>query len=359
VVNKNKLSSDAINLKDITFDARIEGTDISSSLSEAAVSKPDFTYLFNRINSVYDLNALFRGKIDRSADDFEAFSEKIEDLYRVSDIFTQPYSFDGLQVGPMSFSINNALKLSLKRGEAAGQVTAGQPTAKSRIIVEGFRIELPTDKSDPNLRPLAVFAEQFNQSVFDISYEVNSTYSKETGTYSTSSTPLIKIDNLVSVSSDIKIEGLTEPLLQEMERTTMSKAQNLFLAADFAELGLGHLRVHIVDSSLIEKIINYIAVKEKLDPSVYRESLLQAAFLGVYGLLDGKNLAPADDIATGVVTFLSEPQSITLEVNPFPTFSLASSFGATFESIINSLNATVTFNGEAPIHLITDSDADQ
>ncbi|MDR0356009.1 MAG: hypothetical protein LBJ64_09815 [Deltaproteobacteria bacterium] len=338
-----KLENANLNIVDNDYDLKIFAEDFS-------IDKLDVNQLVERLRSIFDKAEAESGPIP----DEDKLAEGLAEFNRFSDIFTFPYSFDKAELRNLGFSLND-FKVNFASGKAVGPVEAGKVASLLTYELDGVTVELPTNVDKPlmfELNSMSNFARDFGQNKFVVSYQLTNAYDENEGTYKSTAAPLLKVEELGALSGEIAFSGLTPAFVQQLSEIPMDSRDSFLklLGTDFTTFALTHLRLQFEDNSFIQKLALYLAARNETDAVSYRANMPNDGQMYMAVALGMARINEAEQIAEAFGDFLAEPQSIAVEVTPSPPLSFMSAIGmADVAAIVESLNATVTVNGQQSI----------
>jgi hypothetical protein len=339
-----------LNWKDFAFEIQNKelGLPLTASFADFTVDKLDFKPFIDRLTEVTEKITSGETQINDIDSVYSAYSK----LYRLSDIFAMPYSFNEISLSQAKAAFSDVVMVGLDFVQVKGPFVANQVAPSSSFVLNGLHIKLPEQTDQPKLQEIAQFVKDFGQNSFDLSYNINNSYDPNTGSLKHSYKPMILADNLVTLNVDFALANLTPSLVAKMNAVALDETENLLFEPELQVLGLSSIRLEIIDNSLTDKIIKYIALK---DGSEFE--LTKSEIIASIGLLE-QNLAEhfetSHELASGLSTFIEKPGSLVLEIAAEEPLSMAFCLSKGFDgpTIVNSLNGTLTVNNQEALPII-------
>ncbi|MDR2301969.1 MAG: hypothetical protein LBF38_08030 [Deltaproteobacteria bacterium] len=326
-----------------SFESDDDYSPLTFSMANGVLNSFDFTAFVERITTVAK---------DMNVNDLDDVNSVYSSMYRLSDIFAMPYTFNDCEVVDVDFSMFKEITLTVDKLTAKGPFIANKLSPSSSFDLINLTLSLPDNSANPKLAELSQFVRDFGQNTFNVSYGIRTTYDENTSTVKHAYAPLLKVDNLAALNFDYTLTGMTTSLFDILAQTSMDDAKDLIFAPEFHNLGLAHFRVEVVDQSLTDKLINYYAKTLYQDPTFFKD------FIKVYvatSIEDGKigDWELKSEIANGLKSFFDTPKSLILEFTPSQPLSTSSAMLQGFDTvtIVNSLNGNFTVTPQAPIPL--------
>ncbi|MDR2443919.1 MAG: hypothetical protein LBE31_10425 [Deltaproteobacteria bacterium] len=355
---------ETINVKDVILNVNLMLTDkskinITSKLDQFNIYDSDFTPLIDKfLQSVIEAAATVPTNPDNTIEDL------INRMYYVSDLVTLPYSIGRADLTGFTFNIDDQITAAIATIHYTGPAIAGQIAPSQRYALDGFKLDFPNKPpKTAAFNPIYDFTRDFGQSTFILNYDYQSSYDRTAGDLSITGSPGFKVENLITINGDLRLTGLTDELLAQMSETLMINFEDLLDFPDVYDLGITHFRLEIIDQSLLDKIIGYYAKTKSMDPDSVR--LLATFGVQTAASYVSNRLQNSFDLANALTTFIETPKSLTIEITPsLPLSARNADQAPTTSELFNSLNATITVNGEAPLALkfvepqATDTDYD-
>jgi hypothetical protein len=344
--NVSKLSIGQYSLKDVLFElfSTEIGYPVKFSMAELTINNIDLLPLVDRFTE-----ALNNFNANEEEDSSESLYKLYSKLYRISDFFAMPYSFEGATLSEAFFSIDT-LAMSFNKVDVHGPFEANKIPPSSSFSLQGFNVTLPDNVNHPKFGEIAQFAQDFGQKEFSLSYNIQSSYDPKTGTLTYNYSPLAKADNLATININFTITNLTTNMAERMAKIPMDETEKLLEDPEISNLGLSHLKIEVIDQSLTNKLIKFLAIKNSQDPEIFRQSIeLYLEFQ--FEQLLAENLETSALISTALLNFVKKPETIAIELAPSQPLSMSSSLADNFDipTIFNSLNGTLTVNSALPV----------
>ncbi|MDR2367336.1 MAG: hypothetical protein LBF58_04380 [Deltaproteobacteria bacterium] len=332
-------------IKDVSFnlEPKDDSVPFNFQLPDISINALDMLPFMERLNSITAEAA----PVDSAEDVYSLYSK----MYRLSDIFAMPYSFDSATLTGGSASIaDGAVTITIEGATAEGPFVANKLPVSSNFELRNLKVNLPETTTLPKLKELAEFVSAFGQKTFNLSYSIHTTYDESTGTLKHAYSPLFAVEDLVTMNHGFTLTGLSPSLFEKFSQTPMGDFDSIVDTPEFQNLGVAQFRLEIIDRSLTEKLFNYYAKTYNQEIGLIKTGVKAFAWSTIMEELDDK-LEDAPRIADAVAEFIDKPGSLVLEIAPSQALSMSSAKASGFDelAIVNSLNATFTVNGADPI----------
>ncbi|MDL2259970.1 hypothetical protein LJB99_03740 [Deltaproteobacteria bacterium OttesenSCG-928-K17] len=289
--------------------------------------------------------------------DPEEASELLTKVQTLGDLFVSPVSVDDLSMTGFKMSLGEALSIKLAEASAVGPYKAGQIPASQKSSVKGLEIILPSDAkfNTGSTKNMYEFGRQFGMTHFVINGEGVGSYDPKTGLMSNSTTNL-SVKDLFSLKGGIEMGGLTKERIDTLNGTPMQMGLFALMmdpAAVMGDISLNSLNIKLDDQGLTERVMAYAAAKAAAEggTKVELEDMRKITIASVQTIMDtrGKEvLANPEVLSKALVDFYTKPKSLelSLKAEPHLSFKSAMSFGLDQNAILNSLNISISANGE-------------
>lgn len=288
--------------------------------------------------------------------DPENANEELLKIQTLGDLFVSPFSLKELNLKGMELAAGDLFSVKLAEAGLSGPFTAGQiaPTQKSHI--KGLEIVLPEDPkfNSGNTKEAYEFGRQFGMTRFFVDGESEGSYNAETGLLNSKTTRLA-VKDLFELSGEAELGGLTKERVEAFNNTPFSMAMMAALMSPdmlLGDLSFNKLNMKLDDKGLTDRILAYTAARASDGESkVSADDMRQLTIMSIKMTLDVRGrevLANPEVLTQALVAFYTKPQSLELKIDAQPPLSFKSvmSMAGDNNKILNSLNISVSANGE-------------
>ena len=326
-----------------------EGLTYDSLLLENVSEKADGSFTIGRVELPAKTGETEEGSYSLSP-------VTAENLYILSDdrkMLGSTIQADRMFTESISFSIESGEFLRIENIEALGELPQDGKPATGSVSIGRFSIDTQKMEDDETAKQLA----DAGFSKITGQFTTTGTYDQSNAT-ATVEDMTLTVDNAAALKISAAFSNITEKLAAQIQEASqkldavdqeenpqeaMRIAQEEMLPL-YSQIGVDNAMIRIEDSSLTNKVIDDIAARQSVQPEQLK---LQVAMMAPAILAAYVPAEFAQQIGTALQTYLSDPQSLAIEIAPQGGLTVGDIIAAATSdpsSLPALLGATVTAN---------------
>ncbi len=372
--NKAKMSLGvaSVEKKDVKGLGHLGGLDMKGFRFDMApgegAEKPLMSFALDQVTADgFDMSAYLQKilpAVALAAADPNRAEEAMKGLQTLGDFFVSPFSLNQMTVAGLDLKVADMFTMTIAEAKAEGPYVAGEVPAKQKSFMKGLTVSLPetepklTEGGDKDLyeasQALYEFGRNFGMTTFQIEAEGESNYEPATGTW-VSRTTKCTVKDLFDSTFSFEMSGLTPERVQTLSGIPLSSAFMVMLAPEavFGDLSFKNMDLKLTDHGLVDRAFKFAAASggeemKNVPPDVLRQAAVSN--LQIFMDIRGREyLQNPDVLAKSLAAFLTKPGDLELKLKADPplNFKSASEAAGDANKILNSLNISVSANGEA------------
>ena len=279
----------------------------------------------------------------------EAFGQ-----FTLADLFVSPIALDEVALKGLNLDMAGLAAFKLAELRTTGPYRIGEIPASAKTLMKGLEINLPGEpQAEPGTpgRDIYELSQKLGRNAFVLETEAEAVYEAKTGLWTTRISRLAARD-LFDLSLSLTWGGLTRDRLERFKQIPLNA---LFLAALNPEDLLGEasfnaFNIKYTDQGLVDFIFNLKAAEEggRLTGAELKErTIAQAGLMLMIG--GAQYLQNVEALSQPLMNFFKAPGSLEIDLKSTPplTFKTVASLGGEPSAVLDSLNITISANGEA------------
>lgn len=278
----------------------------------------------------------------------------------MGDFFVSPVSLESASINGLELNVFDFVNFKIAEAQLSGPYVSGQIPAKQKSSVKGLELNFSDDANKYQGKGKEFYdtLQAFGMNSFKMEAEGEGAYEAATGLFS-SRTNRFLIQDLMEMSGNLDIGGLTAERVETLKNTPLSMIYMALMAPDaiFGDMGINSLKLKLEDKSLVERTFKAVAASmtakgQKTNAEQLRVQVVSGLQL-LLTLSGSDYMEKPEELAKVLGNFLQNPQSLEIGLTPDPPFGLKSvmNMNGDYNLILNSLNLTVASNGDKPIAL--------
>ena len=312
-------------------------------------------YMNKLVPSLINLSAAVKSK------NILKIFDSMSSTMTVADVLFGSYSLDTMGLTGLKLNLGDLLSIELAEADSKLPFKAGILPTASLSTICGLVITLNDDQSKAVGEfgtELYNFGQKFGQTRFEINSEAVTKYDAKTSIFSTKGTK-VTVKNLFELHFDTTISGLTTTQLESLSKTPLpAAAMTIALVSPtpiFGDIALEQANVNFINQGLVERTLKFAhaMLSEDVDSAISFEDFKKTLIAGMADNVKAPNtlyLVNGEVLAEALSTFLAQPKSLELNLNPSPLLN-AKSLADTIKNrdintFMNSLNLTIKANGK-------------
>ena len=270
----------------------------------------------------------------------------------LADFFVSPLSLEEAALTGLEMDLDGLASIKAEEIKTVGPYRAGEIPASAKSWTKGLEISLPGDpQAEPGSpgRDIYEFSQLLGQTFFAVEAEADSSYEPGTGRWTTR-LGRFSVSDLFGLSYSQTWSGLTPDRLEKFKKTPLA-ALGLTLNPDglWGDTSLNALNLKYTDQGLVDAIFNFQAKSEggATGAELKERTIANAGLMLAY--LSARYIKNTEDLSLPILDFLKSPRSLEIDLKAEPplTFDGLNALNSEPSVILDSLNLTVSANGQA------------
>ncbi|MDR2301968.1 MAG: hypothetical protein LBF38_08025 [Deltaproteobacteria bacterium] len=326
-----------VGVKDLFFEI-VEANDLNFTSKTFTADKK----AVDRISLLKNLSlfAMDLGPLLKTPDETDVLGASI--LSRI----TPPISLSWGGVEGFEFE-TDAVKIGLESFRIEGPFTHLKVPELALADLKGLTLDF-SDTDNTGVK----FATQFLESEkFNLSANLRFVYEPDTGKVILTSKPLLGDPDLFNLTLDLTLEGLSQSLLAELSKISYDSRERALFMPGSDKLVLTDAVINLNNKTLAKNFFTSVTTRSQRPTAELVANLNNR----VNSFIDdnlGQNLESKRLLASDLISFIRQPNSLDLTAKPNPPLMLNKVLAGTItRTDLNSLAINLTINNQSPVIL--------